>query len=282
MQRSARALLTLAVAAALAGGCGRSRDSSGLQLVATTTMLQAALADVGGHRVQVSVLMPPGSCPGHYDARPGDVRRIRGCSALFTHGYERFVPSLVGAAGTPAPRVLRVAVGGNWLIPAVYSAACEKVSEMLSQLDPAHRSEYQARLAAARSRAARLDAELRRKATAALPRPVPAISSDQQAPFLKWIGFEVVGTYGRAEEFTPKQLHSLAKVARSKGVRVVVDNLQSGPNAGRQLAQEVGASHVTLSSFPGGFPGTDSWEKCVSRNVDLVLAAATTGAKGKG
>jgi hypothetical protein len=30
---------------------------------------------------------------------------------------------------------------------------------------------------------------------------------------------------------------------------------------------------VTLSNFPGGFEGTETWAKAIERNVDLLIAA---------
>jgi len=39
------------------------------------------------------------------------------------------------------------------------------------------------------------------------------------------------------------------------------------------IAQDIGATQVTISNFPGGFKGTETWEKAIDRNVDLILAA---------
>jgi hypothetical protein len=39
-------------------------------------------------------------------------------------------------------------------------------------------------------------------------------------------------------------------VASDSGVKLVVDNLQSGPDTGEPLAQGLGAKHVTLTNFP--------------------------------
>ena len=40
------------------------------------------------------------------------------------------------------------------------------------------------------------------------------------------------------------------KISSLKRVALVVDNLQSGPNTGKQIAEDIGAAHVTLSNFP--------------------------------
>ena len=38
-------------------------------------------------------------------------------------------------------------------------------------------------------------------------------------------------------------------------------------------AEELGVAQVTLSNFPGGFPGTGAWEKAIEHNVDLIIQA---------
>jgi zinc transport system substrate-binding protein len=37
--------------------------------------------------------------------------------------------------------------------------------------------------------------------------------------------------------------------------------------------KEIGAVQVTLSNFPGGFDNTETWEKAVENDVDLLLEA---------
>lgn len=39
------------------------------------------------------------------------------------------------------------------------------------------------------------------------------------------------------------------------------------------MANEIGAEQVTLSNFPGGFDNTETWEKAVENDVDLLLEA---------
>ncbi|MHB1455292.1 MAG: metal ABC transporter substrate-binding protein [Armatimonadota bacterium] len=266
------ALMIIAIAQSIIGGCNH-RPESRLQVVATTTMMESAISDIGGKYVDVAVLIPPGSCPGHYDIRPGDVRNIKRSYALFTHGYEQFVPQLLESVGKPGPQVCEVPVKGNWLIPDIYAEACREVSRQLSSIDPGHDNAYRDRCTSLCARASRVDRELRRKVTDAGIESLAVICSDQQSPFLKWMRADVVGTYGRTEEFTPIQLHDLTMIGRKKKVCLIIDNLQSGPTAGRQLAEEIGALHLTFSNYPGGFPNTASWEKCLRKNVALLLSA---------
>jgi len=70
-----------------------------------------------------------------------------------------------------------------------------------------------------------------------------------QQGFLKWAGFDVVATYGRPEELSPKKMQELINKGKEAGIKLVVDNLQSGPDAGAGIAEEIGAAQV-ISNFP--------------------------------
>ena len=69
--------------------------------------------------------------------------------------------------------------------------------------------------------------------------------------------------YGTARELT-----RLARVALDKQVKLVVDNLQSGPETGLEFAKSVGAAHVTLTSFPS----EAGYAAAVTANADSLLA----------
>ena len=43
--------------------------------------------------------------------------------------------------------------------------------------------------------------------------------------------------------------------------------------AGAVLARETGAERVILSNFPGGLPGTETWDRAIARNVELLVDA---------
>ena len=69
-------------------------------------------------------------------------------------------------------------------------------------------------------------------------------------------------------------MEELVAEAKEAGVALVIDNLQSGATAtGAAMAQDIGAIPVTISNFPGGLENTETWEKAIDKNVDLLLEA---------
>ena len=65
----------------------------------------------------------------------------------------------------------------------------------------------------------------------------------------------------------------LVDKGREAKVTLIIDNLQSGKDAGAAIAEELDCERVILSNFPGGFDNTETWEKAIDRNVELILEA---------
>jgi zinc transport system substrate-binding protein len=83
-----------------------------------------------------------------------------------------------------------------------------------------------------------------------------------------------VAILGRPEDLTALEVEELIVEAKEAGVALVIDNLQSGATTtSAAMAQDIGAIQVTISNFPSGFENTETWEKAIDKNVDLLLEA---------
>jgi len=252
-----------------AGAAGR------LKVVASTALIAEIVADLAGEGVEIATLIPPASCPGHFDLRPADLKLLAAAHLFLLHDWQgvRFGESLIRAAANPGLRRVVLAVPGNWMVPAVQAAATGRIAEVLAEAQPRRAEEIRA--AANRRAAAVQRAESRAAArlAAAGAGAAPALANAMQADFVRWAGFPVAGVFGRGEEMSPVEFAQAVSTGRDSLVRLVVDNLQSGSLSGRTIARELGVPAVTLSNFPGGLPGTETWEKALTRNVDLLTAA---------
>jgi zinc transport system substrate-binding protein len=90
-----------------------------------------------------------------------------------------------------------------------------------------------------------------------------------QKEVLQWMGLRVVGEYGRPEAMSAREVVRLSKIGKDQHAIAVVDNLQSGPDAGKGIAEALGVPHVVLTNFPSekGYLAT------LEGNVDAVVAA---------
>lgn len=240
-------LCQLLLLTVLVFGCTQPKTKR-IPVVASTTLISSIIHAVGGDRFAVTTIAPAGLCPGHFDLKPSDVTAANNARLILNHGWEAWCPALKKAIIPPGPRQVTLATQGNWMIPDLQKRAAAEIAALLQELDPARADTY--RLAAARYMA---DVDSAAAAARALlvGKALPAtIAADQQAPFVASLGFRVVATYGRPEDFTAQEMTRLARVAIDSGVKLVVDNLQSGPDAGKPLAEALKVKHVTLTNFP--------------------------------
>jgi len=254
-------------------GCGS--DSDELIVVTSTSQLENIAQDVGGDSLRVANIIPPAQCPGHFDVKPSDIVTLSKGHVFFMHGWqgERFSEELIASAGNSDLEVIVLDIPGNWMTPPVQSQATSVVAEELARIDPDRAPYYRDNAADRIAMITAKGEECQTRLQEADIGWVRVMCSEQQAGFLTWAGFDVVETYGRPESFTPQKLQELIDTARSEGVILFVDNLQSGPDAAGGMAEEVGSAQVTLSNFPGGFTDTETWSKAVDKNIDLLLAA---------
>jgi len=266
------------LAMSLLTGC-TDEETTGLKVVASTSQITQIVERIGGDKVSVVNIIPPGQCPGHFDCTPGDIQNLVGADLFLLHGWqgEVFTDDLIASADNNELTVVRldVKVGENmnWMAPPVQSAAVDKITEVLSQADVANAAEYQAAATEYKEIISSKEAEIREKLAAIAPVDINVICAQQQIGFLKWAGFNVVGFYGETDTWTPKTVQDLVDLGRTENVVLVIDNMQSGIDDGAGIAEDVNALHVTLSNFPGGYENTDTWEDTIDYNIELLIEA---------
>jgi zinc transport system substrate-binding protein len=217
-------------------------------IVASTANVSAIVKAIGGGRVSVTTIAPAGMCPGHFDVRPSDIAAVNRAALLLNQGWEEWLPDLESAIENPRLKRVTAVTKGNWMLPAVHKQAVLEVFSLLAKLDSAWADTFRMR---AESYTARVDSAWTAARSMLQVKKLPtALASDRQESFLLALGFEVAATYGRPEDFSARELSRLAQVSVDKDVGLVVDNLQSGPDAGLELARSLGARHVNLSNFP--------------------------------
>jgi zinc transport system substrate-binding protein len=264
-------LLTLVV---LPLGC-TSEATPNLKVLTTTSLIASIVEKVGGDKVQVANIIPPAQCPGHFDVKPSDIQMLADAQLFLTHGWqgEMFSTDLIESADNPELKVVSLNIPGNWMTPTVQAQAVGNITSTLAEIDPQNASYYQNN---ARSQQAAITAkgnELKARLEAGNLSQFNVICSEQITGLVQWTGFNVIASYGRPEDLSIKDLQDLIEKAKEASVALVIDNLQSGFNAGEAMVQDIGAIQVTLSNFPGGFDDTETWEKAVEKDVDLMLEA---------
>ena len=214
--------------------------------MATITPLGFLVAELGGERVHVHVLVPPGASPHAFEPRPSDLAAVAD-AGLFVQagaGIDDWVARL-GVAEGPKPLVLLDAFGGTapdphfWLDPiGVRDAVLPALEQALAAADPEGRAHYAERRRAFAHTLTALDAEIRKR-LAGVPRRPLVPTHPAWGGFAARYGISLLEPvqHRGAEEPTPRSLAGLADTARSGGAVAVLVEPQLPAAAAEALAE---------------------------------------------
>jgi zinc transport system substrate-binding protein len=270
-------LIAVAIAAPVTYLVLTHHSQPSVDIVAGSSLISNIIQDVADGKMETRTLIPPGVCPGHYAVEPGDIRALANCTALFIHDYQQYFQNITGAieaAENPDLIITVLNVTGNWMVPSVQAEAVGKIAQALEQMDPENAAYYQERASGRIQAILDKGEEVEDRLSGAGVDGVKVICADMQADFAQWAGFDVVATFGRPEDLSLTDEAQLVTEANQAGAVLIIDNLQSGSKTlGVAIEQDVEAIPVTISNFPSGLENTETWEKAIDKNVDLLLQA---------
>ena len=248
-----------------------------VDIMTGSSFITNIIEDVADSKLETRTLIPPGSCPGHYGVKPGDIKALANSTAFFIHNYQQNYENVTGAieaADNPDLIITVINITGNWMTPPVQAEAVDKIAQALCDIYPENAVYYHGNATEMVQAILDKGEEVANTLQEAGVEGVKVICAEMQAGFVKWAGFDIVATFGRPEDLSPTDEAQLVTEAKQAGVALIIDNLQSGSTTlGASIEQDVEAIPVTISNFPGGFENTETWEKAIDKNVDLLLEA---------
>jgi len=248
-----------------------------VDVMAGSSFIGNIIQDVAGGELETRTIIPPGVCPGHYDTKPSDIEALANSRALFIHDYQQYYQNINGAiaAADNPDLIIRVLnVTGNWMVPQVQAEAVVEITEALGEIDPENVAYYYNKAVERVQAVLTKGEEVEDTLSDAGLGNVIVICAEMQAGFISWAGFNITATFGRPEDLTPAQIADLIDTAQETGAALIIDNLQSSSTTlGASMEQDIEAIPVTISNFPGGLENTETWEKAIDKNVDLLLEA---------
>ena len=264
------------VIASVLSGC-EPAETVQLKVVTSTSLMAQIVERVGGDLVDVVNIIPPAQCPGHFDVKPGDIQKLADADLFLLHGWqgEMFSQDLIATANNPDLTVVtidvRVGENTNWMAPPVQRAAVDRIVATLSEADAENSAVYQELAVEYKDSISAKEAEIEARLAKEDLAGINVMCSDQLPGFIQWVGLNIVDTYGQAD--LPQAVRELVDKGREENVTLIIDNLQSGQDAGAALAEELGCQRIILTNFPGGFDNTETWEKAIDYDIELILEA---------
>ena len=161
------------------------------------------------------------------------------------------------------------------MTPPVQQAAVDKIAGALAQADTENSAAYQQSATEYRDKISAKETEIKARLVQENLSSVNVMCAEMQTGFVKWVGFNVIVAYGRPDSLTLQVIKESVDTGKAENVTLIIDNLQSGQDTGKGIAEELGCQRIILSNFPGGFDNTETWEKAIDRNIELILEAVT-------
>jgi zinc transport system substrate-binding protein len=266
--------LVLSLISLVLGSCAPA-ETAQLKVVTSTSLISQIVERVGGDKVTVVNIIPAAQCPGHFDVKPGDIQKLADARLFIIHNWqgEKFSEDLIASANNDNLTVVKIELPGNWMTPSVQRDATDKIVAALAQIDPDNSAIYQESATEYKAEITAKESEINAKLSQINLSAVNVLCDEQQAGFVTWTGLNIISTYGRPETFTPQVVKDLVDKGREGEVTLVIDNMQTGGESGKSLAEELGVGHIVLSNFPGGYENTETWEKAIDKNIDLIVTA---------
>jgi len=278
-----RILILAAVLCVLLGGCARAGSDRGtgkVEVVATFYPLYDFVRQVGGERVEVRCLVPPGVSVHAWEPTPQDVARMVKADVFVYNGaglepwVEGVLSDFMGkeiVKATEGLRLMRFGEGAGhehenghrhaqydphaWLDPVNAQYYAERIAEGLAEADPAGAAYYEERLAAYKSELQALDAAYREAAKGFKHKEI--VTSHAAFGYLAarygLRQIPVAGFSPQAEP-SPARLKELVQLVKEHGVRYVFFESAANPRLAETLAREAGVDSLVLSPVAGLLP----------------------------
>ncbi|MCK4658471.1 MAG: zinc ABC transporter substrate-binding protein, partial [Phycisphaerae bacterium] len=261
------------------GACRRSTDTTGpgegpIRVFVSIPPQKHFVQRVGGERVQVSVLLPPGQSPATYELAPKQMVELAAAQTYFRIGvpFEKQVVVKIGAMLRNLPIVdLRKGIElrplshdpnhhgdyqghshtpgepdpHSWMNPRLVKKQAQTICAELCRLDPDHREHYERNCRAFEADLDRADAEIAAALAPLRGREFfvfhPAYGYFADAYELRQVAIESGG-----KQPTAKQLADLIKRAKQANVKLIFVQPQFDRSNAEVIAREIGGAVVAI------------------------------------
>jgi len=275
-----------------------------LNVVATLPDFGSLASEIGGDKVNVTVLAKATEDPHFVDARPSFVVALRNADVLIDGGAELelgWLPPLLQNARNPkidvgkpgriqasegvrlmnVPANVTRAAGdvhalGNphfTVDPIIAKAIAQHIAQSFSALDPTNAAFYQANY---KKFEATINAKLQEWGAAMMPFHGQHVVAyhDSWPYFAHRFGLNIDIFLEPKPGIPPSPSHLTEVIAQMKAqhIKAVIVEPFHDRRIAEKVATATGAKVVEFSQFPGGLPGTDNYAKLIDALVSRLAA----------
>ncbi|MBN2250771.1 MAG: zinc ABC transporter substrate-binding protein [Candidatus Altiarchaeota archaeon] len=268
-----KSVFLVAALICLAAGCVTEKGGTGgrLGVIVSIVPQKEFVEAVGGDRVSVTVMVPPGASPHTYEPTPAQMMAVSDAAmyAKVGSGVEFETVWMEKIAGqNPGMMILDCSTGVEllaggyeehdgsdphiWLAPKNAKIMVGNIYEGLIELDPANQAYYFRNMQEYLKELDALDAELSR-AFADMPNRKILVYHSSWAYLASDYGFAQIAIEEGGREPTPAGIIRLVEQAKKEDVKVVFASPQYSSKSAEVIAQEIGGRVVLIDPLAGDY-----------------------------
>jgi zinc transport system substrate-binding protein len=265
-----------------------------VKVIATITPLADFARQVGGARVDVTLLLPAGASPHTYEPTPKTVQEISKAKVFIRigAGLEFWADKLVSAAARDVTIVtcsdgIALIKGEDhdhghavsnvdphiWLDPIICIKIIKKIEDAFSRVDPSNSSYYKKNASEYIARLTSLDREISEKVRTFRTKEYITFHSAWNY-FSKRYGLRVAGVIeeGPGKEPSARHIGDILRLIKGLKTRVVFAEPQSSTRIAEVIAKEAGAQVLILDDL-GGQKGRETYLDLMRYNLAVMEKA---------
>lgn len=261
-----------------------------IKVIASIVPLADFARHVGGDRIEVKLLLPPGASPHTYEPTPKAVQDITDAKIFVKigAGLEFWAEKTVKASGNKRLIIVDSSKGIQlireshshashshadphiWLNPVIASDIVTKIERALIEADPENAKIYEKNALLYREKLSQLDKEISDK--------IKTFSIKEYVTFhpawnyfSKRYGLRVAGVIEElpGKEPSPKHVARIVREVKRIGSKVIFAEPQFNPKIAEAIARESGARVLFLDPI-GGQEGRETYIKMMRYNISVM------------
>lgn len=289
-------ILSLLASGLTLSGCDSYPHGGKISVIATIFPLGNMVKELGGDRVDVTILLPSGASPHTYEPLPSQVEELakaRLCLKVGL-GLDFWIDKLIASADNRELKVIDLGEGIDsslllpssevegtsewkynphiWLDPAIAAEIARSISRALTSVDPENKEEYDQRLEAYLGELDHLKGEVESLGSKVNHKEVVTFHS-AFAYLLRRAGLSQSAVIEEfpGKEPTAQYIEKVVNTIKSLGIPVVFAEPQFNPKAAQVIAEEAGVDFRTLDPLGDpADPERDSYLKVIRYNLHTL------------
>jgi ABC-type Zn uptake system ZnuABC Zn-binding protein ZnuA len=279
---------------------GKPADTEKIAIVVSIYPLKDMVGQIGGDRVQVVFMVPPGASPHTFEPKPQDMVKVHKARlfVIIGAGLEFWADKAIRSAGGRDLKVLTLSDGlpllsgtdGHddhlpshsrsadphiWLDPQIAKEMVNSIARALIELDPSRGGYFRENAERFKKEIDNLDAFIAGKVKTFRIKEYVTFHSAWNY-FSRRYGLRVAGVIEESpgKEPSPKHIARLAEEVKRTGAHVVFAEPQFSPKIAEVIASEAGAKVLFLDPNGGpGLPGRDTYIGLMRYNLSVLESA---------